>query len=660
MTSKESHAEGRETIPASAASPGAAAAYLGRYRIVSEIGLGGMASVHLARLDGPGGFQKWVAVKRIHDHLAEDEAFITMFLDEARVLARISHPNVATVLELGLDDGAYWFAMEYLHGEVLRELMHRNEQAGTRIPLEIACRIVIDAAEGLHAAHELRGDNGELLGLVHRDVSPHNIFVCYDGTTKIVDFGIAKFRSRVSSTNAGQLKGKLAYMSPEQLNGQPLDRRADVFSLGVVLWELTTGKRLFRVDSDLETFSKVYECVVPEPTEVVDDYPPDLEAIVLSALARPRDERFDTARALSRALQTFAQKRGWFVGNDDVARYVRDVVRDRVDQREAHLRSAREPTDAMMVSPLAAATGDDPRPTPRPAAGAVPSPPAPVTRSPTGATAPWDAGAEGAVFIKTPEPPPPGSVVSLEVRLADRTILRRTARVVKTRTAEDVGVELAGMRIELVDDDKRAGPDSARTPVSPESAALAAAAGHRHTPMMMPIGQARSATAPPSSPPVTAPPTAASLEAPAAPSAAEITGPRRAGPRPRAKVALAAAVCASLVATLAIVVTVHRVSRGPGRETLAKAASAGVGAPPPDPRASAVKAPAIEPPPPPPPALAPAPSAEPSAAPPPPPPPPKPRPKARPRPPPSAAPVASAAIETPTTPATEQAPTEVP
>ena len=194
--------------------------FLGRYRVVDEIGVGGMASVHLARMDGPGGFQKWVAIKRIHPHLVEDETFVNMFLDEARVAARISHPNVATVFELGKHEDTYWIAMEYLHGEPLREVMRRTEELGQPMPPEIACRVIADAAEGLHAAHELLGKNGEKLGLVHRDVTPHNLFVTYDGSTKVVDFGIAKFSSRMANTRAGTLKGKLAYMSPEQVAGR--------------------------------------------------------------------------------------------------------------------------------------------------------------------------------------------------------------------------------------------------------------------------------------------------------------------------------------------------------------------------------------------------------------------------------------------------------
>jgi serine/threonine protein kinase len=326
--------------------------FLGRYRIVDEIGIGGMASVHLARMDGPGGFQKWVAIKKIHPHLVEDESFVQMFLDEARVAARISHPNVATVFDLGKHEDTYWIAMEYLHGEPLREVMRRTEELGTAMPPEIACRVIADAAEGLHAAHELLGKNGEKLGLVHRDVTPHNLFVTYDGVTKVVDFGIAKFSSRMSHTRAGTLKGKLAYMSPEQVHGSEIDRRTDIFALGVVLWELTTGQRLFRMESDLDTLAKVQECNVPRPSTLIRGYPVDLEKIVMKALAKNRGERFKTARELSRALQSLLMRRGLFIASDEVAAYTQSIFNDRIAKREAHLRWAAEVTSTINVDQL--------------------------------------------------------------------------------------------------------------------------------------------------------------------------------------------------------------------------------------------------------------------------------------------------------------------
>ncbi|HEY1696580.1 MAG TPA: protein kinase [Polyangiaceae bacterium] len=326
--------------------------FLGRYRVVDEIGVGGMASVHLSRMDGPGGFQKWVAIKRIHPHLVEDESFVNMFLDEARVAARISHPNVATVFELGKHEDTYWIAMEYLHGEPLREVMRRTEELGQPMPPEIACRVIADAAEGLHAAHELLGKNGEKLGLVHRDVTPHNLFVTYDGNTKVVDFGIAKFSSRMANTRAGTLKGKLAYMSPEQVAGEPIDRRTDVFALGVVLWELTTGQRLFRMESDLDTLAKVQECNVPRPSTIVRGYPIDLEKIVMKALAKTKNERYRTSREFSRALQSLLMRRGLFIASDEVAAYMVSIFGDRIQKREAHLRWAAEVTQTVDIDKL--------------------------------------------------------------------------------------------------------------------------------------------------------------------------------------------------------------------------------------------------------------------------------------------------------------------
>ena len=336
---------------------GQATFFLGRYRVVDEIGVGGMASVHLARMDGPGGFQKWVAIKRIHPHLVEDDQFVDMFLDEARIAAGINHANVAQVFDLGKDDNTYWIAMEYLHGEPLREVMRRAEDRGQRIAPDLAARICADAAEGLHAAHELRGKNGQLLGLVHRDVTPHNLFITYDGYTKVVDFGIAKVADRLSSTRAGTLKGKLAYMSPEQVRGAEVDRTTDIFALGVVLWEITTNQRLFRMDTDLDTLEKVQACIVPPPSTMVPGYPLELEACLMKALSKRKQDRYQTAREFSRALQSYLVRSGAFVGAEEVAGFVRHVFADRIQKREAHLAWAAEVTSTVNVDQLRAGKG---------------------------------------------------------------------------------------------------------------------------------------------------------------------------------------------------------------------------------------------------------------------------------------------------------------
>jgi len=327
--------------------------FLGRYRVVEEIGIGGMATVHLARMDGPGGFQKWVAIKRIHPNLVEDDQFVDMFLDEARIAAGINHANVAQVFDLGKDEGTYWIAMEYLHGEPLREIMRRCEERNQLISVDVASRICADAAEGLHAAHELRGKNGQLLGLVHRDVTPHNLFVTYEGYTKVVDFGIAKVADRLSETRAGTLKGKFAYMSPEQVRGQDdVDRTTDVFALGVVLWELTTGHRLFRMDTDLDTLEKVQACVVPPPSTIIPGYPIELESVVMKALAKKKPERYQTARELSRALQLYLQRRAVLIGPEEISGFIRELFADRIGAREAHLAWAADVTSTINVDQL--------------------------------------------------------------------------------------------------------------------------------------------------------------------------------------------------------------------------------------------------------------------------------------------------------------------
>jgi eukaryotic-like serine/threonine-protein kinase len=237
--------------------------------------------------------------------------------------------------------------------------MRTIENGAPRMDFTIASKIIADAAEGLHSAHDLRDKNGELLGLVHRDVTPHNLFVTYEGTTKVVDFGIAKVADRLSSTRAGTLKGKLAYMSPEQVRAKEVDRGTDIFALGVVLWELTTGNRLFRRESDLETLEKVQACIVPPPSHFVPDYPVELESIVMKALAKDRRARFQTARDMSRALQKYVIRSGTFVGAEEVAAYLKVVFLDRIQQRNEHLSWAAEVTQTINIEQYRSQSGHD-------------------------------------------------------------------------------------------------------------------------------------------------------------------------------------------------------------------------------------------------------------------------------------------------------------
>jgi len=280
-------------------------ARVGKYEIVQRLACGGMAEIYLARASGIHGFEKYIVLKRILPQYGSNEDFIRMFLKEARVAASLDHANIAQVHDIGESGGSTFFTMEYLHGEDLRQVMRHVNRTGQRLPLEHALEIVIGAASGLHFAHDKRGSDGRPLGIVHRDISPSNIVVTYQGGVKVVDFGIAKLAADPELSQRHVLKGKIAYVSPEQLQNQPLDRRTDVFSLGVVLYEITTHKRLFKGRCEAETIKAVFDGVVPPPTIVVPGYPPALERIVLRALARAPENRYQSARDLQVDLETF-------------------------------------------------------------------------------------------------------------------------------------------------------------------------------------------------------------------------------------------------------------------------------------------------------------------------------------------------------------------
>ena len=318
---------------------------VGRYRLCFEIASGGMASVYLARAEGPAGFEKLVALKRIHPHLAKEREFVEMFLDEARIASRISHPNVAAVFDFGEADGANFLAMEFLLGEGLsrihRILSSRPAAHDWARIARLSARIIADAAEGLHAAHELRGDDGQPLNVVHRDVSPQNLFVTYDGVVKVVDFGIARAAGKLHHTVTGAVKGKFAYMAPEQAKRQPVDRRADVWSLGVVLWEQVTGKRLFRQDSEVDTIVAVINEPILGPSEVRPGVPPALDAVLLRALDRDPERRTPTAREFGRDLQRFLLRQGAAVGPAEVADWMRELFPEELARRQELVDQAR-------------------------------------------------------------------------------------------------------------------------------------------------------------------------------------------------------------------------------------------------------------------------------------------------------------------------------
>ncbi|MCC6998103.1 MAG: protein kinase [Deltaproteobacteria bacterium] len=300
---------------------------LGSYEVLGSLAMGGMAELFLARKQGQGGFEKVVALKRILPHLAENADFVQMFLDEARIVAQLDHPNVAQVYDIGEAEGSYFFTMEYVAGQDLRHVMRAARSAGG-LPLEQALFVVHEVAAGLHHAHEKLGHDGERLGIVHRDVSPANVLLTYEGAVKIVDFGVAKARTQSRETQAGTLKGKVAYMSPEQCMGEGVDARSDVFALGVVLYELTVGARPYVARTDYELIMQVAAGNLPAPSTRRPGYPAALEAVVMKALARDREARWSSAEELGLAVAEVAEQLGLRLSAVGMRRFMRTLFGD--------------------------------------------------------------------------------------------------------------------------------------------------------------------------------------------------------------------------------------------------------------------------------------------------------------------------------------------
>ncbi|MGE3764792.1 MAG: serine/threonine-protein kinase [Kofleriaceae bacterium] len=290
--------------------------------MISHLATGGMAQIYLARQTGLGSFERHVVLKTILRERATDQRFVTMFLDEAKLAATLNHQNVAQVYEVDQADGAYFMAMEYVHGENARAILETTLRRGWTVPLELAVMIISGAAAGLHHAHERRGKGGAPLNIVHRDVSPANIMVGYDGSVKVLDFGIAKAEERATKTVGGTIKGKYGYMSPEQCKGKPIDRRSDIFALGIVLYELTTLRRAFKGNDDFETMKRIVSGDVVLPSVAVPGYPRELEAIVLTAMANDPNARFQTGQELIEALDAFAVRAKLTGSNTAMGRFM--------------------------------------------------------------------------------------------------------------------------------------------------------------------------------------------------------------------------------------------------------------------------------------------------------------------------------------------------
>jgi len=332
---------------------------LGRYALYEKIASGGMASVHLGRLLGPVGFARTVAIKRMHPQFAEDPEFVSMFLDEARLAARIRHPNVVPTLDVVAVEGELFLVMDFVQGESLARLIRAAATRGERMPPGIVASIVVGLLQGLHAAHEATSDRGEPLEIVHRDVSPHNVLVGTDGVARVLDFGVAKAVGRSQTTREGQLKGKLAYMSPEQVRGN-VSRATDVYASSVVLWEALTGKRLFQGENEAQVLDRVLRGTTSPPSMYASDLPPGLDAVVMRGLDTDAARRFSTARDMARALEEIIP----LASSSKVGDWVQDAAKDTLSARSVRVATIesdsaiRGPGPAGQPSP--ASTDNDP------------------------------------------------------------------------------------------------------------------------------------------------------------------------------------------------------------------------------------------------------------------------------------------------------------
>ena len=301
----------------------------GRYFLYDEIGFGGMATVQIGRLQGAAGFMRTVAIKRLHPALVRDPEIVSMLIDEARLAARIQHPNVVQTLDVVMERRELFVVMEYIHGESLAHLMRLYVDNETRIPCSIAVTMIVDVLHGLHAAHETKDEQGRSLDLVHRDISPQNVLVGADGLTRVLDFGIAKSKDSLHVSQLGAVKGKFAYVAPEQIADAHVGRQADIYSASVVLWECLTGKRLFHGDNPEATLAQVLSGSVPAPSQLVPQLPHALDAVVLRGLSRNPAKRFDSAKAMAVELEKHCR----LESHSGVAAWLEREAHDRLNQR---------------------------------------------------------------------------------------------------------------------------------------------------------------------------------------------------------------------------------------------------------------------------------------------------------------------------------------
>ena len=354
--------------------------HFGKYMLMRKLASGGMAELFLALHRSVAGFEKLVVIKRILPQMNQDRQFIDMLLHEARIAATLSHPNVVQTFDVGQVDGTYFIAMEHIHGEDIRTIVRQmKKKAVLEFPLEHALGIVIGLASGLAYAHEKRDLDGKLLDIVHRDISPQNIVVTFSGDVKVVDFGVAKSLHANEESKGGQLKGKVPYMSPEQAAGENIDHRSDIFACGVILFELTTGKRLFKGGSEYDTLKLICETEYPMPSDVAPNYPPQLERIVMKALAKQRDARYQSAREMQADLESFVRQERLPVSVVQMSAWMQRLFAEKLTEQKADLQDIKQMADEI------AAKGPPPEYAPA-STGSHPS--ARFDQSNTGAAAP--------------------------------------------------------------------------------------------------------------------------------------------------------------------------------------------------------------------------------------------------------------------------------
>jgi eukaryotic-like serine/threonine-protein kinase len=312
----------------------------GKYVLLDRLAVGGMAEIFLARQEGLEGFEKTVVIKRIRPHLSKKKSFVQMFLDEARLAAQLNHPNIVQIHELGQVDDSYFIAMEYVFGRDMARIIPKAEKMGIAFPAVYALKIASSVCEGLHYAHERTDAWGNPLHIVHRDVTPENVFVSFDGTVKILDFGIAKARGQTGETSVGEIKGKPSYMSPEQALGNPLDCRSDIFSLGVALYEWLTGFRLFTGDSEAAVLRSISEGKIYGPSYFKPDIPPEVEAVVMRALEKDREKRYPSAWEMQRDLESLLSESDFRPSSMHLANFIKQLFSDELEAERARLTRA--------------------------------------------------------------------------------------------------------------------------------------------------------------------------------------------------------------------------------------------------------------------------------------------------------------------------------